>query len=72
MKKLFPIALVAVAAMTFTSCKKDYTCKCTATENGQTTELVTVTIHDTKSNAESGCNGKATAFTGTSIQCKIQ
>ncbi|MCW3123862.1 MAG: hypothetical protein JWQ38_3354 [Flavipsychrobacter sp.] len=53
MKKLFPIALIAFAAMTFTSCKKDYTCTCSGT--GVT--ITTVTIpKTTKSDAKSKCS----------------
>jgi hypothetical protein len=29
MKKIAPIAALALFAMAFTSCKKDYTCECT-------------------------------------------
>lgn len=51
MKKisLFAIALVAIS---FASCKKDYTCNCTDAQ-GQITE-VTV-IHNTKSAAQTTC-----------------
>jgi hypothetical protein len=74
MKKFFPLALIAVSAMMFTSCKKDYTCKCTMTDNGTTTTLGSVTIHDTKSNAKSACDKQVSGFAGTStsVQCAIQ
>lgn len=64
MKKLFPIALVAVAAMTFTSCKKDYTCTCTGT--GGYTATASFTIHDTKSNATSTCEKGSVSVTSGS------
>jgi hypothetical protein len=73
MKKLFPLALIAVAAMTFTSCKKDYTCKCTYNLAGVNTEAGSFTIHDTKSNAKSNCDGKsATYSTLVGVSCAIQ
>jgi hypothetical protein len=75
MKKLLPVAIIALTAVMFTSCKKDYTCKCTYTDSGVTTDLGSVTIHDTKSNAKSACNGKVTGFTvgsSVTVQCAIQ
>ncbi len=33
MKKFAPIAAIALFAMAFTSCKKDYTCSCTLAGN---------------------------------------
>jgi hypothetical protein len=74
MKKFFPLALIAVSAMMFTSCKKDYTCKCTYTDAGTTVELGSFTIHDTKSNAKSACNNKVSGFGSTysSLGCAIQ
>lgn len=58
-KTLTSAALVAVVALAFTSCKKEYTCSCTANvsvmgfnypANSQTT------IKDTKKNAENACD----------------
>jgi uncharacterized lipoprotein YehR (DUF1307 family) len=70
MKKLLPIALVAVAAMTFTSCKKDYTCECTVSAGG-VSSTTTYTFKDTKSGAESKCNSQATSG-GVTATCKIK
>jgi hypothetical protein len=76
MKKLIPLALIAVTAVMFTSCKKDYTCKCSYTLNGVTTVLGSVTIHDTKSNAKDACNKEVTSFNTSgvtaTVQCSIQ
>ncbi len=64
MKKLLPVAIISVAGMLFTSCKKDYTCTCTetitsSTMNGTTT--VTFPLgKQTKSKATSMCNDEQT------------
>ena len=74
MKKLFPLAIIAVA-LTFTSCKKNYTCTCTETATGMTPITVSSTIKDTKSNAKSKCNTSVNASTlgvGYSVTCAIQ
>jgi hypothetical protein len=58
---------VAGLLMSFGSCKKDYTCTCTASSNvpGIPPSITTSTITDTKSNAEEKCKqGNATATTG--------
>lgn len=54
MKKSLFIA--AVACLTLASCKKDYTCTCTVTENGQT-DTYTYQMKDVKKkDAKSACN----------------
>lgn len=59
MKKITLLAAV-IAAFTFTSCKKDYTCECSVTSNGLTVTGST-TIKDTKKKAKDACTAKATA-----------
>ena len=74
MKKLFPLAVVAVALM-FTSCKKNYTCTCTETITGMAPVTFSATINDTKSGAKSKCNSSInSAFAGTTatVTCAIQ
>lgn len=71
MKKLMPVAAIAVFALMFTSCKKDYTCTCTYSGPS-----VGVTVSDqkftisktTKKDAESKCSGytSTVSFAGTS------
>jgi hypothetical protein len=51
MKNVFIVAGI-LASLFFSSCKKDYTCKCTT--EGVT---VTTTINATKSQAKTLCNG---------------
>ena len=54
MKKVLLIA--AVAGLSMVSCKKDYTCTCTVTYNGQT-ETYTYQMKDVKKkDAKSSCN----------------
>ena len=69
MKKI--LLLAAVACMTMTSCKKDYTCECTATsgQTGNTQSASTsVTIHDKKDAAKTTCeNGSSDQSTGTYV-----
>ena len=52
MKKitLFSVAFLAIS---FASCKKDYTCECTKT--GETTPYYTTTFNNTKSAAQASC-----------------
>lgn len=56
MKKLFPVAISAVLAITFTSCKKNYTCVCYKSTSGMTSASTTTIIHDTKKEAEKQCD----------------
>jgi len=59
MKKI-TLLTVVLAAMSFASCKKDYTCECTTTAAG-ITSTASVTINDTKKNAKSACDAKASS-----------
>lgn len=63
------------ALLGLASCKKDYTCTCTSTVAGVSASE-SVTINDTKKNAEEACNeGDATStvlgITST-VDCEIQ
>ncbi len=60
MKKLTMFAAVAVLALSFASCKKDYTCECSVTVGGVTATGSTV-IKDTKKKAKDACTAKATS-----------
>lgn len=75
MKKLIPVAALAVFAMMFTSCKKDYTCTCTWTFAG-TSQTVTGSLgKTTKSKAQDACNTSQTNYNNmagyTSVTCHI-
>ena len=79
MKKL-AITTLAILALGFASCKKDYTCKCTKTHTSGGTTVTTddgsYTFKDTRTHAESRCNDEES--TGTDIggdytrNCQIQ
>jgi hypothetical protein len=66
MKKITLLAAV-IAAFTFASCKKDYTCECTATSGGVSVSAST-TIKDTKKKAKDACTAKNT----TGVTCEIK
>lgn len=65
MKKITSIAAIALFAVVFTSCKKDYTCECTSKDsNGTVMSSSTVTIKATKKDAKAACNEEATVSGG--------
>jgi hypothetical protein len=62
MKKI-TLTAVAFIAITFASCKKDYTCTCTST--GSSTPSVTKIIGVKKSAATANCVSKTTTSNGS-------
>jgi hypothetical protein len=69
MKKFLALAAVVVA---LASCKKDYTCECTATILG-VTDTETLTFEDaTKAEAEDSCNTANTAYQLFGGSCELQ
>jgi len=70
-KKLLFSAAVLIAASTFTSCKKDYTCECTTTAAGYSA-TASVTINTTKAKAKDACNATATSMAGYTTTCAIK
>ncbi len=66
MKKLLLLVAV-VAAMSTTSCKKDYTCTCTYSYLGSTAS-VSYTIKDTKKKATTAC----TAYQTSGYTCSLK
>jgi hypothetical protein len=74
MKKLFPLMVFALAATMFTSCKKDYSCTCTVTVGGVSTQQPAATIKDaTKKDAKSKCSDLEKGYTslGATASCSI-
>lgn len=65
------LLVVAIASLALASCKKDYTCECTATGNGSTVTAST-TIKDTKKKAKDACDGKASSSAGVTTSCAIK
>lgn len=74
MKKITFLTVV-LAGLALASCKKDYTCECTATAGG-ISATSSVTINDTKKKAEDACTAKnSSASVGgasSSTTCKIK
>jgi len=79
MKKL-AIAALAIFALSFGSCKKDYVCKCKKTHVSGGTEVITddgsLTFNDTRTRAQQRCNdeeGTGTDLAGDYTRnCEIQ
>lgn len=72
MKKIAPIAIIALFALA--SCKKEYTCECTVTLTGSSTSTVVSgkTGKVSKKDAKASCdNGDYTNAAGTS-NCEIK
>ncbi len=65
MKKI--ILVGAVALLGLASCKKDYTCECTATVDGYSASAST-TLNATKSDATEACE----AGTAGNVVCEIK
>lgn len=57
MKKIAPIVAIALFAVAFTSCKKDYTCTCKDSA-GTSTDIWTQKLK--KSDAETACKAAST------------
>lgn len=76
MKKIATIAAVALFAIAFTSCKKDYKCECVSKENGTVLMTQTIELKDQKKkDAETACSGKATASSGgvtVTTECNLK
>ncbi|MCB0705832.1 MAG: hypothetical protein KDC34_11005 [Saprospiraceae bacterium] len=73
MKKARLFTLLALAALSFASCSKEYTCTCTIDDQygGVITESTTIT--GTKSEAKSECDkGDLSLFGITFSDCEIE
>lgn len=75
MKKI-AIAIIALASLSFASCKKDYTCECKKT---RTTGGITITVEDgkyvfddTRARAESRCNDEEETGDDYTRDCEIK
>lgn len=67
MKKVASIAMVALFALSFTACKKDWTCECSI----DGVVFATSTIKETKKKAKDACEGNVTAG-GSTMKCVIK
>ena len=74
MKKLFPIAVIAVVAFLFTSCSKTYTCTCKISGYGVKDSMVYFTYHGVTNNtASNNCNNQEASgnTTGYTYSCHL-
>lgn len=73
MKKIAPIVAIALLAVTFTSCKKNYTCECKTTMNGVSTVASgTSTGKISKKDAEAACNKGDISSNGVTVDCYVK
>lgn len=74
MKKIFPSATFAIAALLFTSCSKVYTCTCTISGMGARDSIVTVTYRGVSHNSAANiCDNTEAAgnTTGYTYSCHL-
>lgn len=73
MKKFAPIVAIALLGMTFTSCKKIWTCECKITVNGvSTTVSGTADEKMSKKDAKTECDKGDSSVTGASSECELK
>lgn len=76
MKKIASVAAIALFAVAFTSCKKDYTCECISKDNaGNVMSTSSVTLKATKKDAKTACNEEATVTGGSNsitMSCSLK
>ena len=70
MKKL--LIVFGVALFTMASCSKDYTCKCTVTNNGVEVGSTSSTITGKKKDATTACDANDASAGGLVTNCEIQ
>jgi len=71
MKKVILFASVAALALSFASCKKDYTCTCTATAGGISSSAST-TLNATKKDAKDACESGSSTQGSVTVKCEIE
>ena len=73
MKKLMLLG-AAVAMLSVTACKKDYTCECTTADSSGTFADITssTTIKETKKKATDACEGLTSSVGTLTTSCKIK
>ena len=70
MKKTLFVAAAAIFSLA--SCKKDYTCECTTTMNGEVFATTSATITAKKKDAEASCNSGNITTGTSSVSCKLK
>ena len=71
MKKL--LFIVGITVVSLSSCVKDYTCKCTATDaSGAQSSSSSSTINGKKSDVKAACDDSDYSLLGVTVDCEIQ
>lgn len=75
MKKITAVVALAFLAVTvLPSCKKDYTCECTYTVNGESVTTSHELGKQSKKDAKDACNkmeSSTASIPGASVECKL-
>lgn len=71
MKKIV-LALAAFGLVTMTSCKKEWTCKCTTTVGGVSTSVEGKTDKTTRKKAKEACEKGSGSALGITTTCEIK
>lgn len=70
MKKV--LFIVGIAVVSLSSCVKDYTCKCTATDASGAQSSSSSTINGKKSDVTVACDEGDGSLLGVTVDCEIQ
>jgi hypothetical protein len=70
MKKV--LFIVGIAVVSLSSCVKDYTCKCTATDANGNASASSSTINGKKSDVKVSCDEGDYSLLGVTVDCEIQ
>ena len=70
MKKL--LFIVGIAVVTLSSCVKDYTCKCTATDASGAQSSSSSTLNGKKNDVTVACDEGDASIAGITVDCEIQ
>lgn len=70
MKKVASIAMIALFAVSFTACKKDYTCSCTGSSLAADIDYTYEKVK--KDEAETACNTSNTAWALGGGSCTLK
>ncbi len=66
------LAIAALALFAFASCKKDYTCECVTTNNGEQVGTSSSTFNAKKKDAESSCDGLEASSGTLKTTCNLK
>jgi hypothetical protein len=70
MKKV--LFIVGIAVVTLSSCVKDYTCQCTATDASGAQSSSSSTLNGKKNDVTVACDEGDASIAGITVDCEIQ